>query len=175
MTNNIKNNLDQVRAIINKLIAKVDLANLGGWATEKAEIEAKIAYLTDKTQTKPTDSSEIQMDLGEIENLEATLQALTKDKTDLTTEKTNLETRITELEQTITDKDQIINSTTIPNLITQLEQYASKVTNPEVKTLLAEIQTALGALRNTDLGDTNSRIEELKSELAKVQKEGGTD
>jgi hypothetical protein len=38
---NIKNTLTELKNIIHHLTAKLDIANLGNWTSEKAEIEAK--------------------------------------------------------------------------------------------------------------------------------------
>jgi len=97
------------------------------------------------------------------------LQTLTQEKDQLTTDKSNLETQLAE-------KDNIINDTTIPTLIAQLDQYASKIANPELKTTLAEIQNSLARLQNTDLlAATNSKIEELKNQIEKAQQSKKTD
>jgi regulator of replication initiation timing len=85
-------------------------------------------------------TEEITIDLGEIENLEGNLQALTDENTRLTTENTNLQTKNNE-------QDGIITGTTIPNLLANLEQYASKVSEGELKTTLANITTELASLQ----------------------------
>jgi len=91
------------------------------------------------------------------------LQTLTHEKDQLTADKSNLEAQLTE-------KDKIINNTTIPNLITQLGKYAQTITDSELKTQLADLQTTLNRLPTTDPSETNTKIEELKTQLAAVQK-----
>jgi hypothetical protein len=80
------------------------------------------------------------MDLTEIEALETTLTNLTNENTRLTNENATLTTKTSE-------QTGIINNTTIPNLIASLEQYASKISDGELKTTLSQITTALTALQ----------------------------
>lgn len=137
----IKATVDKLHQIITNLTDKLDIANLGNWTAEKKEIKDLLNYLKDKTQPKPASlTEEITIDLGEIENLEGNLQALTDENTRLTTENTNLQTKNNE-------QDGIITGTTIPNLLANLEQYASKVSEGELKTTLANITTELASLQ----------------------------
>jgi hypothetical protein len=85
-------------------------------------------------------TDDITLDLTEIKNLETTLTNLTNENTRLTTENTDLATKNSE-------QDGIINGTTIPDLIAKLEQYATKVSDGELKTTLTDLSTQLATLQ----------------------------
>ncbi|CAG8448729.1 7900_t:CDS:1 [Racocetra fulgida] len=178
---NIKTTLDELKNIINDL--KSHAENASAWnTTDKSNLEKRINHLLDKSNPRHTNlSQDLDTDLKDIEQIDKSIGA-EKIKTDqeikkLQDEKTQLQTDITAKDALIKQKNEEIGDKLTSDFITKLEN----LTKDGIKlddTKINEIKTIIEEIKNkgltANLTDTNTKLEEMKGKIDKIQPDNKT-
>jgi len=151
--------------------------------TNKADIEARIAHLNDKTADHSKSPKKLDIDLAELDNLDTLIG---QDKTAWAIEKAKLEKAKTDAEKLTTDKNgelvkkveeldkykQEVAEKLTEELVKKLEKVADS-TPADQTTKLTEIKTIIDDIKTkgakADLTDITSKVDALTSTAANIK------